>query len=162
MYRMQKIAPFLWFDYQAEEAAHYYVATFKDARILRIVRHGDAGPGPKGTVLTVALEIRGQQFTLLNGGPQFRFSEAISFVVRCDTQEEIDTLWAKLAAHGGREGRCGWVMDQYGLWWQLVPALLPELLGDPDALKARRAMQAMLTMGKLDIAALQQAHAGRA
>jgi len=160
MYRMQKVAPFLWFDTQAEEAANHYVGIFKDARILEVVRHGDAGPGPKGTVLTVALEIHGQQFTLLNGGPQFHFSEAVSFVVRCDDQAEIDTLWAQLSANGGQAGQCGWVRDRFGLWWQLVPPVLIEMLQDKDRARATRAMQAMLKMGKLDIAALEAAHAG--
>jgi len=158
---MQKITPFLWFDTQAEEAANYYVSIFANSRILKIARYGEAGPGPKGSVMTVAFEINGQQFTAINGGPQFTFSEAISFVVSCETQAEIDTLWGKLSA-GGKESRCGWLKDRYGLSWQLVPAVLPELLGDKDSARAQRAMQAMLKMGKLDIAALKRAHQGAA
>ena len=156
---MQKITPFLWFDTQAEEAANYYVSIFLNSRILKIVRNGEAGPGPRDTVMTVSFEINGQQFTALNGGPQFRFSEAISFVVNCETQAEIDALWEKLSA-GGKESRCGWLKDRYGLSWQLVPTVLPELLGDQDSARAQRAMQAMLQMRKLDIAALRRAHQG--
>jgi len=158
---MQKITPFLWFNTEAEEAANYYVAIFKDARILKIVRFGEAGPGPPGAVMTVLFEIHGHQLTALNGGPQFKFSEAISLVVRCDSQQEIDTLWIQLSAQGGEESRCGWVRDKYGLSWQLVPAVLTELLSDKDPAKAQRAMQAMMQMGKLDIAALKKAHAGQ-
>jgi predicted 3-demethylubiquinone-9 3-methyltransferase (glyoxalase superfamily) len=158
---MQKIAPFLWFDTEAEEAANYYVSIFKDARILNIVRFGAAGPGPPGAVMTVSFEIHGYQLSALNGGPQFKFSEAISLVVRCDSQQEIDALWSQLSAQGGKEGRCGWVQDKYGLWWQLVPVVLLEQLGDRDPAKAQRAMRAMMQMGKLDIAALKKAHAGQ-
>jgi predicted 3-demethylubiquinone-9 3-methyltransferase (glyoxalase superfamily) len=158
---MQKITPFLWFDTQAEEAANYYVSSFANSRILMVARYGEAGPGPKGTVMTVSFEINGQQFTAINGGPQFTFSEAISFVVSCETQAEIDALWERLSA-GGKESRCGWLKDRYGLSWQLVPTVLPELLGDKDSAKAQRAMQAMLKMGKLDIAALKRAHQGAA
>ena len=158
---MRKITPFLWFDTQAEEAAKFYVSTFKNSRILKIVRSGEAGPGAKGSVMTVAFELDGLEFTALNGGPLFKFSEAISFVVSCETQEEIDSLWGQLSA-GGKEGRCGWVQDRYGLWWQLVPPVLHELLGDKDPARSRRAMQAMLQMGKLDIAALKRAHQGGA
>jgi len=156
---MQKITPFLWFDNQAEEAANYYVSIFGNSRILKIVRYGESGPGPKGAVMTVSFEISGQQFTALNGGPKFGFSEAISFLVSCETQAEIDALWEKLSA-GGKESRCGWLKDRYGLSWQLVPTVLPELLGDKDSARAQRAMQAMLKMGKLDIAALKRAHQG--
>ena len=156
---MQLITPFLWFDTQAEEAANYYVSIFPNSRILKIVRYGEAGPGPRDTVMTVSFEINGQQFTALNGGPQFRFSEAISFVVNCETQAEIDALWGRLSADG-KEDRCGWLKDRYGLSWQLVPTVLPELLGDKDSARAQRAMQAMLQMRKLDIAALRRAHQG--
>ena len=156
---MQKITPFLWFDNQAEEAANYYVSIFGNSRILKTVRYGESGPGPKGAVMTVSFEINGQQFTALNGGPQFRFSEAISFVVNCETQAEIDALWGRLSA-GGKEDSCGWLKDRYGLSWQLVPTVLPELLGDKDSARAQRAMQAMLQMRKLDIAALRRAHQG--
>jgi predicted 3-demethylubiquinone-9 3-methyltransferase (glyoxalase superfamily) len=158
---MHKVTPFLWFDTQAEEAASHYVSIFKNSRILKIVRFGDAGPGPKGAVMTVAFELDGLEFTALNGGPQFKFSEAISFVVSCESQAEIDSLWGRLSA-GGKGGRCGWVQDRYGLWWQLVPPVLHELLGDKDPARARRAMQAMMQMGKLDIAALTRAHQGSA
>jgi predicted 3-demethylubiquinone-9 3-methyltransferase (glyoxalase superfamily) len=157
---MNKITPFLWFDGQAEEAAQFYVAVFKTGRILKTVRFGDAGPGPKGAVMTVAFEVNGQQFTALNGGPQFKFTEAISFVVGCETQAEIDSLWGQLSANGGKEGRCGWVQDKYGLWWQIVSPVLPDLLADQDPQRARRTMQAMMQMGKLDIATLQKAHQG--
>jgi predicted 3-demethylubiquinone-9 3-methyltransferase (glyoxalase superfamily) len=156
---MQQITPFLWFDTQAEEAANYYVSIFPNSRILKIARYGEAGPGPRDTVMTVSFEINGQQFTALNGGPQFRFSEAISFVVNCETQAEIDALWERLSA-GGKESRCGWLKDRHGLSWQLVPTVLPELLGDKDSARAQRAMQAMLQMRKLDIAALRRAHQG--
>jgi predicted 3-demethylubiquinone-9 3-methyltransferase (glyoxalase superfamily) len=156
---MQLITPFLWFDTQAEEAANYYVSIFPNSRILKIARYGEAGPGPRDTVMTVSFEINGQQFTALNGGPQFRFSEAISFVVNCETQAEIDALWERLSA-GGKESRCGWLKDRHGLSWQLVPTVLPELLGDKDSARAQRAMQAMLQMRKLDIAALRRAHQG--
>jgi predicted 3-demethylubiquinone-9 3-methyltransferase (glyoxalase superfamily) len=158
---MQKITPFLWFDNQAEEAANHYVSIFGNSRILKTVRYGESGPGPKGAVMTVSFEINGQQFTALNGGPKFGFSEAISFVVSCETQAEIDSLWERLSA-GGKESRCGWLKDRYGLSWQLVPTVLPELLGDKDSARAQRAMQAMLKMGKLDIAALKRAHQGAA
>jgi predicted 3-demethylubiquinone-9 3-methyltransferase (glyoxalase superfamily) len=159
---MDKITPFLWFDSQAEEAAKFYIAVFKNGRILKTVRFGDAGPGPKGAVMTVAFEVNGQQFTALNGGPQFKFTPAISFVVSCETQGQIDALWGQLSADGGHEGRCGWVQDKYGLSWQIVPPVLPELLADPDPLRATRTMRAMMQMGKLDIAALRNAHQGAA
>ncbi len=156
---MQKITPFLWFDTQAEEAARFYVSVFGNSRILKTVRYGPAGPGAAGSVMTVVFELNGVQFTALNGGPAFHFSEAVSFVVNCQSQPEVDTLWEKLSA-GGNPDRCGWVKDKYGLSWQVVPTVLPVLLSDPDPLKAQRTMQAMLKMGKLDIAALEKAHAG--
>ena len=156
---MQKISPFLWFDSQAEEAAKFYVSVFGNSRILKTVRYGTAGPGPAGSVMTVVFELNGVQFTALNGGPLHRFSEAISFVVNCQSQAEVDTVWEKLSA-GGQPDRCGWVKDRYGLSWQVVPSVLPVLLGDPDAAKAQRTMAAMLKMSKLDIAALEKAHAG--
>jgi len=156
---VQKITPFLWFDTQAEEAANFYVSLFPNSRIRRIVRFGAAGPGPAGGVMTVAFELSGLELTALNGGPHFHFTEAISLVVTCETQAEIDRLWDGLLA-GGQESRCGWLKDRYGLSWQIVPAVLPELLGDKDQAKAQRAMQAMLKMRKLDIAALKRAHAG--
>jgi len=156
---MQKITPFLWFDSQAEEAAKFYVSVFGNSRILKMVRYGTAGPGPAGSVMTVTFELNGVPFTALNGGPQHPFSEAISFVVNCQSQAEVDTLWEKLST-GGKPDRCGWVKDRYGLSWQIVPTVLPVLLGDPDPAKAARTMAAMLKMGKLDIAALEKAHAG--
>ncbi|HEX4388559.1 MAG TPA: VOC family protein [Steroidobacteraceae bacterium] len=159
---MQKIVPFLWFDSQAEEAAQYYVALFREGRILKIVRFGDAGPGPKGAVMTVSFELYGQQFTALNGGPQFPFTEAISLVVNCPTQEEIDRLWSTLARDGGRPGACGWIKDRYGVSWQIVPPLLPELIADPDAVKSQRTLRAMMKMGKLEIATLKRAYDGLA
>ena len=156
---MQKITPFLWFDSQAEEAAKFYVSVFGNSRILKTVRYGTAGPGPAGSVMTVQFELNGVPFTALNGGPLFRFSEATSFVVNCQSQAEVDALWEKLSA-GGNPGRCGWLKDRYGLSWQIVPTVLPVLLGDPDAVKAQRTMAAMLQMDKLDIGALEKAHAG--
>jgi len=158
---MQKITTFLWFDRQAEEAARFYVSVFTNSRIVKTVRYGAAGPGPTGSVMTVAFELNGVPFTALNGGPLFHFSEAISFVVNCQSQPEVDTLWQKLSA-GGEPGRCGWLKDKYGLSWQVVPTVLPVLLSDPDAAKAQRTMQAMLKMDKLDIAGLERAHAGLA
>jgi len=156
---MQRITPFLWFDSQAEQAARFYVSVFTNSRIVKTVRYGEAGPGPTGSVMTVAFELNGVPFTALNGGPLFHFSEAISFVVNCQSQSEVDVLWEKLSA-GGEPGRCGWLKDKYGLSWQLVPTVLPVLLGDPDAAKAQRTMQAMLKMDKLNIAALERAHSG--
>jgi predicted 3-demethylubiquinone-9 3-methyltransferase (glyoxalase superfamily) len=158
---MQKITPFLWFDTQAEEAARFYVSVFTNSRIVKTVRYGEAGPGPTGSVMTVAFELNGVPFTALNGSPLFRFSEAVSFVVNCQSQPEVDALWKKLSA-GGEPGRCGWLKDKYGLSWQVVPTVLPVLLSDPDAAKAQRTMEAMLKMDKLDIAALEKAHSGAA
>jgi predicted 3-demethylubiquinone-9 3-methyltransferase (glyoxalase superfamily) len=151
---MQKITPFLWFDNQAEEAMNFYVSIFRDSRVLKVVRCGDAGPGPKGSVLTAAFDLDGCRFTALNGGPHFKFSEAVSFVVNCETQAEIDDLWDKLSA-GGQVQQCGWLKDKFGLSWQIVPTILPELLSDPE--KSGRVMQAVMKMVKLDIAALQRA-----
>src|SRR5262245_34695990 len=157
---MQKITPFLWFDANAEEAVNFYVSIFPDSRVLGMARYGDAGPGPKGQVMTVSFEIAGQRFVALNGGPQHKFTEAISFVVNCETQAEIDALWEKLLQGGGAPDQCGWLKDRFGLMWQIVPSILPELLQDRDPAKSKRAMQAMLGMVKLDIAALRKAHAG--
>lgn len=156
---MQKISPFLWFDTQAEEAANFYVSIFKNSRITRIARYGDAGPGPKGSVMTVGFELEGQSFTALNGGPVFKLSEAISFVVDCETQAEIDHYWDKLLA-GGQAQHCGWLKDKFGLSWQIVPRVLIELVSGPDQAKAGRAMQAMMGMVKFDIAKLKQAAEG--
>ncbi len=151
-----KITPFLWFDAQAEEAANFYVSIFKNSKIISVSRYGDAGPGPKGTAMTVAFQLDGQEFIALNGGPHFKFTEAISFSVACETQEEVDFFWTRLSA-GGQESQCGWLKDKYGLSWQINPTILGKLLGDPDPAKAKKAMQAMLKMKKIDIAALRQA-----
>jgi predicted 3-demethylubiquinone-9 3-methyltransferase (glyoxalase superfamily) len=156
----QKIRTFLWFDSNAEEAAKFYASIFKNSRILTVARYGDAGPGPKGSVMTVAFELGGQEFLALNGGPQFKFNEAISLLVTCDSQQEIDELWSKLGA-GGEEGQCGWLKDKFGLSWQIVPSVLPNLLQDRDASKSARVMQAMLQMKKMDVARLERAHLGQ-
>lgn len=154
---MQKITPFLWFDGKAEEAANFYVAIFKNSKIKGIARYGDAGPGPKGSVMTVALELDGQEFVLLNGGPQFQFSMATSFVVNCETQKEVDDMWDELSA-GGKTLQCGWLTDKYGLSWQIVPTALPKLVLGQDQAKVNKVMQAMLGMTKIDIATLQHAY----
>jgi predicted 3-demethylubiquinone-9 3-methyltransferase (glyoxalase superfamily) len=157
---MQKITPCLWFDDQAEEAANFYVSVFKNSRILDVSRYGEGGPMPAGTVLVVNFELDGVQMQALNGGPAFDFSEAISLSVDAPTQEEVDYLWDTLTADGGEEGQCGWLKDKYGVSWQIVPSVMPQLLADPDPVKAANTMQAMLVMQKLDIAALQAAHDG--
>ena len=154
---MQKITPFLWFDDQAEEAMNFYVAIFRNSKAGNVIRYGDAGPGPKGNVMTASFELEGQQFTALNGGPRFRFSEAVSFVVSCGTQAEVDELWERLS-EGGETQRCGWLKDRFGLSWQIVPVVLIELLSDPDPEKSRRVMEAMMQMTKIDIAQLRQAY----
>ncbi|MGH8660414.1 MAG: VOC family protein [Burkholderiales bacterium] len=160
---MQKITPFLWFDHQAEEAAKFYVSIFRNSKILDVVRYGEeaakASGRPKGSVMTVAFKLDGQEFTALNGGPVFKFTEAISFVTHCKTQEEVDHLWEKLS-QGGERSQCGWLKDQYGVSWQVVPDVLIELLQDKDPAKSRRVMQAMLQMSKIDIKVLEQAHGG--
>jgi predicted 3-demethylubiquinone-9 3-methyltransferase (glyoxalase superfamily) len=153
---MQKITPFLWFDTQAEEAASFYVSLFKNSRVKTVSRYSDAGPGPKGTAMTVQFDLNGQEFIALNAGPKFKFTPAISFVVNCETQEEVDYYWDKLSA-GGRPDQCGWVTDKFGLSWQVVPTVLGRLMADKDAKKAQRVMQAMLQMKKLDIAKLEAA-----
>jgi predicted 3-demethylubiquinone-9 3-methyltransferase (glyoxalase superfamily) len=155
---MQKITPFLWFDGNAEEAANFYISIFKNSKMGKISRYGDAGPGPKGSAMSVTFQIEGQEFFALNGGPQFKFTPAISFFVNCETQQEVDDLWAKLSA-GGRTDRCGWLQDKFGLSWQIIPTVLGQLLGDKDPQRAKRAMQAMLQMTKIDIEKLQQAAA---
>jgi len=157
---VRTISPFLWFDSQAEAAATHYVSIFSNSKILKVARSGDAGPGPKGTVLTVHFELDGQRFTALNGGPRFKFTEAISFVVDCKTQEEVDYFWSKLT-EGGEESMCGWLKDRFGLSWQVIPTALGEMITDPDPAKSRRAMEAMLKMKKIDIAALRTAYEGR-
>jgi predicted 3-demethylubiquinone-9 3-methyltransferase (glyoxalase superfamily) len=157
---MQKIVPFLWFDTQAEAAAQLYVSLFRNSKIGQIARYGDAGPGPKGQVMTIAFELDGVHFTALNGGPVYQFTEAVSMQVECDDQAEIDRLWEALTADGGQPGRCGWLKDRFGLSWQIVPASMGQLLGGDDPAKAGRAVQAMMQMNKLDIAALERARAG--
>jgi predicted 3-demethylubiquinone-9 3-methyltransferase (glyoxalase superfamily) len=153
---MQKITPCLWFDTQAEEAATFYTSIFQNARILHATRYGKAGPGPEGSVMTVSFELDGQEFVALNGGPEFKFNEAISFQVSCETQDEVDEFWSRLS-EGGEEGPCGWLKDRYGVSWQIVPTRLTELLDDPDPERSQRAMRAMLDMKKIDIATLEQA-----
>ncbi len=153
---MQKISPFLWFDDKAEEAVDFYASVFKNSKILNISRYGDAGPGPKGAVMSVTFELNGQEFMALNGGPLFKFSEAISFFVHCETQQEVDELWEKLSASGEQQ-RCGWLKDKYGLSWQIVPTVLGKLLNQSDPGKSKKVMEAMLKMNKLDINGLRQA-----
>jgi predicted 3-demethylubiquinone-9 3-methyltransferase (glyoxalase superfamily) len=153
---MQKITPFLWFDTQAEEAVKFYASVFPNSKILKTARYGEAGPGPKGSVMTVEVELDGQRMIALNGGPHFKFTEAISLSVDCRDQKEVDHYWNKLS-QGGQESMCGWLKDRYGLSWQVNPAILGELLSGPDAKKAKRVMEAMLKMKKIDIAALKAA-----
>jgi predicted 3-demethylubiquinone-9 3-methyltransferase (glyoxalase superfamily) len=158
---MQKITTFLWFDDKAQEAAKFYVSTFKNSRIGSISRYGDSGAKasgrPKGTVMTVAFQLDGQEFVALNGGPHFKFTEAISLVVNCETQQEVDELWEKLS-EGGAKSQCGWLKDKYSLSWQIVPTVLVKMMQDKDAERANRVMQAMLQMHKLDIKRLKQAY----
>ena len=162
---MQKITPFLWFDNQAEEAAKFYTTIFKNSKIGKILRYDEAtakaAGGPVGSVLTIEFEIEGQKFTALNGGPQFKFNESVSFVVNCETQEEVDYFWEKLIADGGKESACGWLKDKFGLSWQITPRVLIEMLQDKDAEKAGRVMKAMLEMDKIDIKKLKEAYAGK-
>lgn len=152
-----KITPFLWFDREAEEAMNFYTSIFKNSRIVGVRRYGEAGPGPKGTVMTATFELEGQQFMALNGGPQFTFTEAISFFVNCETQDEVDELSRKLS-EGGEKGRCGWLKDKFGVSWQIVPTALGEMLADADPEKSQRVMRALLQMDKIDIAALRRAY----
>jgi predicted 3-demethylubiquinone-9 3-methyltransferase (glyoxalase superfamily) len=155
---MQKITPFLWFDANAEEAVRFYTSIFKDSKVLKINRYSEGSPGPEGTVMTVKFKLQGQEFVALNGGPIFKFTTAISFVVNCETQAEIDYYWKKLSA-GGKKVQCGWLEDKYGLSWQIVPSILADLFGGEDPDKAARVMQAMLKMIKLDIKRLERAAA---
>jgi predicted 3-demethylubiquinone-9 3-methyltransferase (glyoxalase superfamily) len=155
-----KNTPFLWFDNNAEEAMNFYISVFKDSKILSVTRYGEAGPGPKGSVMTGKFQLAGQEFTALNGGPHFKFTEAISFVVNCETQEEVDEFWEKLV-EGGEESQCGWLKDKYGVSWQIVPTILVEMLQDKDPEKSQRVMKAMLQMVKIDIKTLKQAYEGQ-
>lgn len=154
---MQKITTFLWYDDKAEEAANFYISLFKNSKITSVSRYGDAGPGPKGSAMTVSFQLEGQEFTALNGGPHYKFTPAISLFVNCETQEEVDRLWGALSA-GGRKDRCGWLQDKYGLSWQIIPTALMRLMSDPDPKKSARVMKAMLQMDKIDIGKLQEAH----
>ncbi|WP_422929070.1 VOC family protein [Singulisphaera sp. PoT] len=158
---LQKITPFLWFDGQAEEAAGFYASVFPNSKVVNVVRYGEAGPGPAGSAMTVEFVLEGQKFVGLNGGPHFKFSEAISFVVNCEGQEEVDHYWEKLS-EGGSESRCGWLKDKFGLSWQIVPTALPRLLGNPDPKAAGRVMGAMMGMAKIVIADLERAAAAGA
>jgi predicted 3-demethylubiquinone-9 3-methyltransferase (glyoxalase superfamily) len=153
---MPKITPFLWFNDKAEEAANFYASVFKNSKVVSVSRYGESGPGPRGSVMTVNFQLDGQSFTALNGGPKFPFTEAVSFVVHCESQEEVDHYWDKLTA-GGQEVQCGWLKDKYGLSWQIVPTALFRLLQDPDPGRSQRVMQAMLQMKKIDIAGLERA-----
>ncbi len=155
---MQKITPCLWFDTEGEDAAKFYTSVFPNSRIVDIARYGAAGPRPEGTVMTVNFELDGQEFLALNGGPEFTFSEAISFQVSCETQDEVDAFWSALA-EDGEEGPCGWLKDKFGMSWQIVPTVLPELLADPDPEKSQRVMEAMMKMQKIEIDALERAAA---
>jgi predicted 3-demethylubiquinone-9 3-methyltransferase (glyoxalase superfamily) len=153
----QKITPFLWFDYQAEGAVNFYTSIFKNSKILKATRSSETGPGPKGSVMTVEFELDGQRFIALNGGPQFKFTEAVSFVVNCETQKELDDFWEKLS-EGGRKIECGWLKDKYGLSWQVVPTILGELMNSGNAEKSQRVMKALMQMKKLDIEGLKKAY----
>jgi len=156
---MPQITPFLWFDNNAEEAMNFYVSIFKNSRAKRVTHYGEAGPAPAGTVMTVEFELDGQEFVGLNGGPHFKFTEAVSFAVRCETQEEVDYYWDKLS-EGGQKSRCGWLKDKFGLSWQVEPRILAELVADPDPEKAKRVMAAMLKMDKIEIEPLKRAYEG--
>jgi predicted 3-demethylubiquinone-9 3-methyltransferase (glyoxalase superfamily) len=157
---MQKITPFLWFDGKAEEAMNFYVSIFKNSKVGRVTRYGEAGPGPKGAVMSATFQLEGQEFMALNGGPHFTFTPAISFFVNCETQQEVDELWEKLS-EGGKKDRCGWLKDKYGLSWQIIPSALGKMLGDKDPEKSKRVMEAMLQMHKIDIKRLQEAYEGK-
>jgi predicted 3-demethylubiquinone-9 3-methyltransferase (glyoxalase superfamily) len=158
---MQKITPMLWFDTEAEEAANFYVSIFKDAKMIALSYYGDTGPGAKGSVMVAEFELKGQKFSALNGGPAFKFTEAISLVVNCESQEEVDYFWEKLSAGGGQEVECGWLKDKYGLCWQVTPVKLMDYLKDDDREKADRVMTAMMKMKKIDIATLDRAYQGK-
>jgi predicted 3-demethylubiquinone-9 3-methyltransferase (glyoxalase superfamily) len=157
---MPKLTPFLWFDDNAEEAMNFYLSVFPNSKVVAVTRYGDGGPGPKGSVMTAAFQLDGQDFVALNGGPVFKFTEAVSLVVNCETQAEVDRYWDKLTAGGGRQGECGWLKDKFGFSWQVVPSLLTKLLADKDAAKTARVMGALMKMTKLDADALQRAYEG--
>jgi predicted 3-demethylubiquinone-9 3-methyltransferase (glyoxalase superfamily) len=157
----QKIKTFLWYDNQAEEAANFYCTLFKDSKVGKVSRYPEGGPAPAGTAMTVEFQLAGVQFIALNGGPHFKFTEAISLSVDCESQEEVDELWSKLTADGGAPSQCGWLKDKYGLSWQIVPSVLPEMLGGEDPAQASRVMQAMMKMVKIDIATLRRAAEGK-
>jgi predicted 3-demethylubiquinone-9 3-methyltransferase (glyoxalase superfamily) len=157
---MQRITPFLWFDNEAEEAMNFYTSVFENSKTIGVSRYGEAGPGEAGTVMIATFELEGLRFTALNGGPRFKFTEAISFEVDCETQDEVDYLWESLTAGGGEESMCGWLRDKYGLSWQIVPRILGELMGDDDREKVKRVTEAMLSMRKIEIAELQRAYEG--
>src|SRR5215467_14494025 len=154
---MQKITTFLWFDNQAEEAANFYASVFKNSKITTVARYGDAGPGPRGSVMIVKFQLDGQEFIALNGGPTFKFTPAVSLYVDCESQQEVDQLWDRLS-DGGRKDRCGWLQDRYGLSWQIIPKALQQLMSDPDPKRSQSVMKAMLQMDKIDINKLQEAH----
>ena len=154
---MQKITPFLWFDNNAEEAINFYTSVFENSKIAKVSRYPEGSPGPAGSVMTGEIQLAGQEFILLNGGPHFKFTEAVSFVVNCESQEEVDRYWQRLTASGGQESQCGWLKDKFGLSWQITPTVLPRLLADPDKAKSKRVMEAMLKMKKIDIASLHRA-----
>jgi len=156
---MPAITPMLWFNTQAEDAAKFYTSVFKNSKIRNVVRYGDAGPGPKGSVMVVDFELDGQRFTGLNGGPNFTFTEAVSFVIHCQTQDEVDDYWTKLTSGGGKESQCGWLKDRFGLSWQVVPDPVIKMLSDPDPAKAKRVTEAVFKMKKIDIATVQGAYA---
>jgi predicted 3-demethylubiquinone-9 3-methyltransferase (glyoxalase superfamily) len=160
MNKNQKITTFLWFDANAEEAANFYVSVFKNAKVTDVTRYGNTGPGPEGSVMTIAFQLEGQEFVGLNGGPHFKFTEAISLVVKCETQAEIDAMWSKLTADGGKEVECGWLKDKFGLSWQIVPTTFFDMVKDPYRARANRVMAAMMKMKKLDLARLEQAYRG--
>lgn len=157
----QKITPFLWFDTQAEEAVKFYTSVFKNSKVGTIARYGEAGPGPAGSVMTATFELEGQEFIALNAGPHFKFNEAISFVIDCEIQDEVDYYWEKLIADGGQESQCGWLKDKFGLSWQVIPSIMSKLFTSNEPEKSKRAMQAMMKMKKLDIAVLQKAYDGQ-
>jgi len=158
---MQKITPFLWFDSNAEEAVNFYISLFKNSKILSVTRYGEAGPGPAGTIMTATFQLDGQEFTALNGGPHFKFTEAISLSVNCETQEEIDEFWEKLSSEGGEKGRCGWLKDKYGLSWQVSATGWDEMLQDKDPEKVKRVMEAVLQMDKIELETIKKAYEGQ-